>query len=164
VICSRQRFSTSILRKEIELANTYYLEAPDAMNLPSYIGELMDAWYFKETHREQKANTILESTIKHNQAKLKTNLNRRDESTAYWKLCAAYSMLNDKKKAIEFLTKLKDSGLLPGWQDYIGIFPAFENIWEEPEYKAIMREVRDEKAALRQQIFKMVADGELSLL
>jgi hypothetical protein len=49
------------------------------------------------------------------------------------------------------------------WVDFITINPFFEILWDNPEYKAIVKRVQDEKAAIRAQIREAEERGELDL-
>jgi hypothetical protein len=41
--------------------------------------------------------------------------------------------------------------------------PMFENLWDDPEFKAIIKKAQDEKAAIREQIREMEYRGEIDL-
>ena len=84
-------------------------------------------------------------------------------SNACWMLTGAYSILNDKVNALHYLSKLEESGFYTGWQDFMMIFPAFKNLWDDPEFKTIITRVQDKKSALRAQVREMEERGEIDL-
>ena len=72
-------------------------------------------------------------------------------------------MLNDKEKALHYLSKLEESGFFVGWHDFITVFPAFDNLWEDPQFNIIMKRVRDKKTRLRDQVNEMRRNGEINI-
>ncbi|TDI64592.1 MAG: hypothetical protein E2O88_11210 [Bacteroidetes bacterium] len=46
-----------------------------------------------------------------------------------------------------------------GWHDLIETYPLFENLRDDPEFKAIVKRAQDEKAALRAQVREMEERG-----
>ena len=53
--------------------------------------------------------------------------------------------------------------LLWDWHDYIDKYPPFKKLKDDPEFKAIIKRVQDEKVALRVQIKAMEERAELDL-
>jgi len=49
------------------------------------------------------------------------------------------------------------------WIDFTLNCPFFENLWDDPEFKAIVKRAQDEKAAIRAQIREMEERGEIDL-
>ena len=47
--------------------------------------------------------------------------------------------------------------------DYVLIDPFFESLRDDPEFKAIVKQAQEEKAALRAQVREMEERGELTL-
>jgi hypothetical protein len=43
------------------------------------------------------------------------------------------------------------------------VFPGFDNLRNDPEFKAIVKRIEDEKASLRAQVKEMELRGEISL-
>jgi len=54
-------------------------------------------------------------------------------------------------------------GFPRGWHDFLLIDPFFESLRDDPEFKSIMKQAQNEKAALRVQVREMEERGELTL-
>jgi len=64
---------------------------------------------------------------------------------------------------LHYLSQLEESGFFVGWQDFIMIFPAFKNLWDDPEFKTIITRVQNKKSAIRAQVREMEEQGKLNL-
>jgi len=71
--------------------------------------------------------------------------------------------LGEKDEALKFLSEAAKFGFEWGWQDFIEIDPTFENLRDDPEFKAIVKQVRDEKAAIRAQVQEIMERDEIDL-
>ena len=75
--------------------------------------------------------------------------------------------IGDKNKALNYLKRFSKNrgfgGLVRGWHDFILIDPFFESLRDDPEFKAIVKQAQEEKAALRAQVRDMEARGQLDL-
>ena len=153
-----------MVQGNIEKAEEYYHMAPGTPNLPMFLDALMNACFYLESGRTEEGNGILDDLIKtHKQDLLSQKLNRRDLSVTYWLLSGAYALLNDKDKALHYLSKLEGSGFFAGWQDFIMTFPAFENLWDDPQFNIIMKRVQDKKTKLREEVNEMRRTGEIHI-
>jgi TolB-like protein len=161
--CFRQKFVIAMVQGNIEKAEDYYHMAPETPSLPGFLNALTNACFFLESGRTEEGNSTLEDLIKVHKDLLGEELNRRDLTRTYWMLSGAYALLNDKAKAIDYLSKLEESGFFVGMQDLIMIFPAFENLWEDPQFNIIMKRVRDKKTRLREQVNEMRSTGEIHI-
>ena len=72
-----------------------------------------------------------------------------------------YAILDEKEKALKYLSELEKTGFHFSTFDWIEISPIFENINDDPEFKAIIRRVHEKKAVMKAQIREMEADGRL---
>ena len=68
-----------------------------------------------------------------------------------------------REKALEYLAKAVDLRLMWGWHDFLEINPIFEKLWDDPEFKALVKRAQDEKAAIRAQVQEMIDKGEIDL-
>ena len=162
-ICIRQKFVIAMIQGNIEKAEEHYHMAPETPNLPRFLDALMNACFFLESGRTEEGISILEDLIKIQKDLLNEDLNRRDLTLSYWMLSGAYALLNDKVKAIHYLSRLEESGFFVGMQDFIMIFPAFENLWEDPQFNIIMKRVQEEKTTIRDQVSEMRSTGEIHI-
>ena len=81
----------------------------------------------------------------------------------YLHLSRIYAFKGERKKALENLNEYAKRGFTAGWHDFILIDPFFESFRDDPEFKAIVKQAQEEKAALREQVRQMEARGELDL-
>jgi tetratricopeptide (TPR) repeat protein len=162
-VCNKQGYLASILQDNIEQAQKYFRGSPETRIYPIFLNDLTNACFFNKTGRKDQADRILERIIDENLNHLKKSLNRSDLSITYWTLCGAFSMLNDKENALHYLVKLEESGFFAGWQDFIMIFPAFENLWDNPQFNEIMKRVLDKKTAIRDQVNELRSTGEIDI-
>jgi TolB-like protein/AraC-like DNA-binding protein/tetratricopeptide (TPR) repeat protein len=77
-------------------------------------------------------------------------------------LSRIYAFKGDKKRALENLNEFAKRGFTQGWHDFILIDPFFESLRDDPEFKAIVKQAQEEKAALRVQVREMKERGELT--
>jgi len=81
----------------------------------------------------------------------------------YLHLSRIYAFKGERKKALENLNEFAERGFTGGWHDFILIDPFFESLRNDPEFKAIVKQAQEEKAALRAQVREMEERGALDL-
>jgi hypothetical protein len=59
------------------------------------------------------------------------------------------------------LSKAVDLGLMYGWHDLLEICPIFENLWDHPVFKTLVKRAQEEKAEIRAQVLEMEKRGEI---
>jgi TolB-like protein/class 3 adenylate cyclase/tetratricopeptide (TPR) repeat protein len=78
-------------------------------------------------------------------------------------LSRIHAFQGNKKQALKYLAEYAKRGFRYGWHDFILIDPFFESLRDDPEFKAIVEQAQEEKAALRAQVREMEERGELTL-
>jgi len=78
-------------------------------------------------------------------------------------LSRIHASQGNKKQALKYLTEYARRGFRNGWHDFIVIDPFFESLRDDPEFKAIVKQAQEEKAAIRAQVREMEERGELTL-
>ena len=71
-----------------------------------------------------------------------------------------HALKEEREESLHYLSEASKLGFRGGWHDWIDIDPFFENLWDDPEFKAIVKQVQEEKAALRAQVREMEERGE----
>jgi len=122
-----------------------------------YIGCLL-----KETYREKESLSILKQGIKQDEEYLKIGKNYEATYFVRVRLTAAYAMLGDKERTLQNLTELEREGLIE-FPCSIVTFPGFDNLRNEPEFKAIVKRIRENQDSLRAQVKEMELSGEIDL-
>jgi hypothetical protein len=77
------------------------------------------------------------------------------------KLAASYAMLGENEKALEYLSQLEKFGLFE--YPITLAFPGFDNLRNDPRFKAIVKRIEDQRAAVREKVRQMEQSGELNL-
>ena len=77
-------------------------------------------------------------------------------------MAASYALLGDKKKCLESLSEVEKRGCSDIPAGYF-IFPGFNYLRSDPELRAIVKRLEDNKAEIRSQIRRMEQLGEINL-
>jgi len=163
-ICDLMRFRIYAAEKEFEKAEKYYNEAVAAGNVQSDDDDIFLSYLYMETGRRKEALTILNRIIVQNESMLRVDDFLSRYSTMHLRLAAAYAMLDEKMKAIKYLSGIEAerSGLFE-WPYRIRTFPAFDKFRDDPEFNAIVKRIEDEQAAIRSQLMELERKGEINL-
>jgi hypothetical protein len=115
---------------------------------------------YSNTGRKEEADMLLERLL----TVYKKQLEIEGE---HWHntliLSNIYAQLDERDKALEYLAKTFDFGVTWGWQDIIEHHPLYRNLWDDPEFEAIVQRAKDEKEAIRAKILEMEERGEIDL-
>ena len=130
-----------------------------------FVRDYQIGYVYDQMGEKEKASVVFNEQIK----KLKSLNDQRIDanefqpgSTALY-LARIYAFQGKRKEAIKYLAEYARSGFPFGWHDFILIDPYFEKLRDDPEFKAIVQQVQDEKAALRAQVREMEEQGEIDL-
>ena len=77
------------------------------------------------------------------------------------KLASSYAMLGENEKALDYLSQLEKFGLFE--YPITLAFPGFDNLRNNPAFKAIVKHIEDQRAAVRERVREMEDSGELNL-
>ena len=72
-----------------------------------------------------------------------------------------HALQGDTESALDSLRRTIDAGWRETWWMYLGIDPSLDSIRDEPEYQAMLKEVRDDMAAQRRRLEEWEAAGQL---
>lgn len=158
VRCYQQYFYSYMYLKEYELAYKYYRKSIEAGRDSTYLLDRVTASYvLREMGRKDESDRALKSIYN----ELKEMSRDHETSTSNLLMAFVYAMKDDKNKALEHLLRFERFGY-SSWFNEIKIFPLLENLWDEPEFKALVQRIDNEKADLRKKIREMEARGEIS--
>jgi tetratricopeptide (TPR) repeat protein len=156
------RFKIYTSRKEIEEAEKYYVSALANGYNQNENDELYVAFLFNETGRQKEAMSILHNSVSRDEKLLKTEAKSRITAIiSTLRLAAAYAMMGEKKEAIKYLAALEES-LLIEYPYPVNLFPGFDNLRNDPEFKTIINKIENKKALIREQIKEMEERGEIT--
>lgn len=121
---------------------------------------LMLAFLYKKIGKNQEALKILKET--HQRL-----MNRLSKIKSWWlsylELSIIHAIQGENDKALKYLDEAINLGLHHGWQDLIEIHPIYKDLWDNPEFKALVKKAQDEKAAIRKEVLELMESGEITL-
>jgi tetratricopeptide (TPR) repeat protein len=144
---------------EFDKAKKYFNQYLDIGGTPLLFDSLLFAHIYKENGNLQEAEAILNNIS----ISLENNLTRSKDVLDYLSLSMTNALLDDKEASMRYLSDAVEIGLKRGWHDFIAIFPIYENYWDDPEFKALVKQAQEERAAKRKQVEEMIERGEINL-
>jgi TolB-like protein len=164
-VCDVMRYYIFTSRKEFEKAEKFYNKVynkalSSGFTVADY--DIYLAYLYKETGRKDKAVAVLNNSIKRDENQLKGNNGALGLKVLTLRLAAAYALLGDNKNALYYLSELEKTGVFE-WPCTLKSFPGFDNLRNDPEFKAIVKRIEDQRAYTRQKIREMEQQGEIDL-
>ena len=158
------RFNLYLDKKEFSQAEKYFnLWIEGGNPFPFFSGDsIAYAYLIKGLGREQEAFTFLNNS----RNSFKSQLNRNASFITYWNLARIHAILGEKDEALDYLSeaaKFKFEFGLWGWYDYMELDPIFEILHNDPKFQAIVKQTRDEKAAIRAQVQEIMEQEDIDL-
>jgi len=159
--CNRGKFYILFNQKDFEGANEIYNKLIESENTFDVGDSVTIAYIFKKLNKENESNEILKRCEKSIENRLVNNPSLPRKAWLYMNLSSINLILNEKEEALSFLTEAVRcySNIILGLE----VVPEFEELQDQPEFKALLKQVQDEKAALRVQVKEMEEQGELDL-
>jgi len=160
-ICNGLLLKESSLLKEFEQAESYYYQWEKAKPVFDRFQGVLEyeiGYVNYQLGKKEEAEKFFNKQIE----KLQSNLDQEDR-LEYLLLSRIYALQGKRKEALEHLAEYARGGFNWGWHDFILIDPFFENLWDDPEFQAIVKPAQDKKATLREQIKEMEQQEELNL-
>lgn len=144
---------------EFDQAKKYFNQYLDIGGTPWLIDSLLFAYIYKENGNLQEAEALLNNIS----ISLEDNLSQSKGWFTYLCLSITHLLLEDKEASMRYLSDAVEIGLKWGWHDDITVFPIYENYWDDPEFKALVKQAQEERAAKRKQVDEMINNGEIDL-
>jgi tetratricopeptide (TPR) repeat protein len=162
------RFYYYTFQRDFKNAELYYNKSLNSGK--SYFDEYeiyLDVYFnylLKETGRKNEAVKRINNSIKRYEADM-MNFNRQwsgmNSRIDKLLLAASYAMLGENEKALDYLSQLEKFGL---YEYPITLaFPGFDDLRNNPEFKAIVKRIEDQRAAVREKVGEMEDSGKLNL-
>jgi tetratricopeptide (TPR) repeat protein len=161
-ICDITRFIIYASKKDFQEAEKYYNKNTIPQNFRNGVPDIYIAYLYKETDRKKEAFSILNDLIKVNEGWLKNTIGGIDMMWYKLDLAAAYALLDENEKALQYLRELEKLGTIEGAFN-LKTFPGFDNLRNDPEFKAIVKSIEDKRAAIREKVKEMEQRGEINL-
>ena len=162
--CNIMRFYLYLTKREFAKAEKFYKMALDAGYKKNITDDIYIACLYKETGRRKEAFSILDELINRIEISVKSSPVPVDDITKL-QIAAAWSIMGEKKKALNRLPESGTFNLLGLYfnQGVIDIktFPGFDNLRNDPQFRAYIKRCDDEKAVLKEQVRMMELKGEI---
>ena len=162
-VCDIMRSRIYVYLRDYAKAEEFYKKAMNSgykqiENDGIYLGCI-----YIETGRKKEALSILKKSIESDEAAL-VRQSRKGllGKIRIYNLAAAYALIGDNKKALEYLSELEKLGLFE-YPVVLNSFPGFDDLRNDPEFKTIVKRIEDGKASLRAQVKEMELRGEIDL-
>ena len=153
------RFRIHAFQKEFDQAEEYsnlHLEQGGVLHL---LDSVNLAYMYQQLGKEEEALAIMNRS----QISYLKRLARNKNSDTLLRLSIIHALKEEREESLQYLSDAAELGFLRGWHDFVEINPTFESLWDDPEFKASVKQAQEEKAALLEQVREMEARGELTL-
>jgi len=165
--CSLVLFEASLLLGEFEKAEQYFYQYQDTRQeswlITSRYWDYQIGYIYHKLGRTEEAEKTFTEQIQKLQTWQNKGLPFEGRWISYLHLARIYAFQGHRNKALKHLSKYAELGFTAGWHDFILIDPFFESLKDDPQFKAIVKQAQDEKAAIRVQVREMEERGELTL-
>jgi len=158
--CIRENWYHSYCSKDFDLAEDYLGTYTEKGYELAIHWKIIQADMYIQMGREEEARPLLDEC----RTFFENHLEKWGE---IWyntfNLSHIYAMLGEKERGLIYLEKAIDIGMLGGWQDILEVHTVYQNLWDESEFKELVKRAKAEKAALRARIREMEERGEINL-
>jgi TolB-like protein/class 3 adenylate cyclase/Tfp pilus assembly protein PilF len=158
--CVVGKFYLYTARREFDQAEKYYDQYLKIGGSSSTLDSMCLAYIYKEQNKDLKASEILYKV--HTSIESGQLQNPSAYFWIYW-LSVTNALLNEKEESLKYLSEFFNIYKWYSFVDFTLIHPFYENLRDDPEFKAIVKRAQDEKAAIRAQVQEMVDRGEIDL-
>ncbi len=154
----REYWYHSLMEKDFIRAEKYYQEFKEKGYELHAKWKVALADMYIQMGRDKDAHLILEKSRTFYENHLK-NFGENWYNT--FNLSQIYAMMGENEKGLMYLSRAVDIGILWGWQDILEINTVYRNLWDEPQFKALVLRAKEERSALRAQVRAMEEEGRL---
>jgi TolB-like protein len=117
------------------------------------------ALMYEKLERKEEALSILNKC----ELMLDNKFSKGKSSDYYLLHAKIYCILNQKEKALKYLSEAVKIGIWADDADLLTINPVFENLREDPEFKALVKSAQDKIAIKKAKVRELEEKGELAL-
>ena len=159
--CDIMRFRIYTELKDFKTAQKFLNKALDSGYKPTPDDNICIAYMYKETGKIEEAFQILNNSVKRDETFLKNTM-FMFHKLAVVRLAASYAILGKNKEAIALLSNSYKSGI---WDIVFALdtFPGFDNLRNDPDFKAMVKRIEEEKAFFRAEVKEMEQKGVIDL-
>ena len=161
-ICFEQRIFNYLMRKDIDMAEYYYNQFIKEGGIPTDYNSIFLAYLYKARNKNQEANTILNKVRKSFERQISRDLNPFIPLTPLY-LSMVHALLDENEESLNYLHELVARKSWLSCMDFTLNCPFYEKLWDDPEFKALVRQAQEERAEKRKQVEEMIERGEIDL-
>jgi tetratricopeptide (TPR) repeat protein len=140
---------------EFEKAEQYYAQVIDTLDkeerIPLKFAHRL-GYVFWNLGQESRAMEYFDNQLAYCKQSLSSG---EGYQTVEYDLAAVYAFLGEENKALDYLRRYAEKGFTYGLHDYIIRDPLFKGLWENGEFKSIVRQVQEQKLELRKLILEI---------
>jgi len=157
--CALSRFHFLSMKKQFDQAEHQYSIFLNTGGIPFYWDSIYLAYVYKELGRNNEAKAILFNARKSIENQLSQN---RYFNRVAW-LSVIHAIMDEKEVSLKYLSESLDFKQWFTWFEFLTICPIYENLHDDPEFKAIVQRAQDKKEAIRAQVQEMIESDEINL-
>ena len=130
----------------------------EAMAMPNYNenrdfqAPVIQAYLLQQAGKQPEAEAILQRRLIYHQDQLKEN---PKDATQTWYVGAIYSLSGDTDNAILYMKKFLKLDIADYW--WCETYAEYRNVYNDPRYKALMADARQQVAKMRAEVLAMEA-------
>jgi len=158
-LCIRGKWLHYVNLKEFEKAERYYDQLIDSGGHINQFDSSTLAYMYRGLGQNEKAMNILNKVCNSFENILKSYSGDM-RMYAIYNLPHIYACMDEKEKTLNALRERREKA---GFIEVTENNPLFENLWDNPEFKEIIKTVKEEKAEIRAQIKELEERGEINL-
>ena len=155
--CSSLYMHLYVYRKEFSTAEQYIRELDEKFGTQLYNEK---GYVYHNLGKIVEAEEVLNECLKGITEYLASTERPPHPIYYYWH-AQVLAIQNRKNEALQSIKMIDERGLNYNLFDRMTHDPMFENLWDDPEFKAILKKVQDEKASIRAQIREMEEQAKL---
>jgi tetratricopeptide (TPR) repeat protein len=156
-LCARFLFHTNIYLEHYNEAELYFNQYLDE-GIVWESDSVLIAFAYKKLGREHESDTILKSVL----TSLEKKLLHTQPSYIFRTLALLHAIQNEKEESLKYLSALLEMGQGTTWFHLAERNPIFKDLWDDPEFKAIVKRNNEKLEKVQAQINEMREKGEIS--
>lgn len=157
--CVHLRFQNYTFLGEYKLAEESFIKMSDIGRTPFILDSTKMVLVYKKLGYDNEGVAMIKS--------IKDSYENILDLKKYWipnyALASIHSVMGNKDEALQYLSNAVDAGIDFGNLNFLEIDPTFQELWNDPQYKAILKRAQEEKAYIRAHFKLLEEKGEFEL-
>jgi tetratricopeptide (TPR) repeat protein len=162
-MCNRYLFHANVYLGFYNVAEQYINRYKEGYysnrNIIWDMDSVLIAFTYKKIGKEYESMSILNSV----RSSLENKLHKGQSYYILSNLALIHAILNEKEESLKYLSALLEMGQGSTWFDLAERNPIFEDLWDDPDFKAILKGNREKLEKVQAQINEMRERGEIEI-